>query len=236
MFWDKSSRAEKAVVIWALTLVSVALLVVLVALGSAVSDNSGNVASWVQAVGSIAAIVAGFGVAERTLKAQHEQQLARDSEAKRVKDRMQYFVIADRLTATDAWAKTVVEQLDVKNDDGEWGNLEQSARTVIDSLRDIAADQIPSAEAIHRVHLATVGVESVVRSMGVARVSKEEDKVQARKHALDRAKSVAAMALVDRKFCEAEAKRISTTDENLRGEEMRKVRNDAVSEALRRYQ
>ncbi|HTH11943.1 MAG TPA: hypothetical protein VMA55_20420 [Acidovorax sp.] len=236
MVWDKSSRAEKAVVIWALALVTVALLVVLVALGNAVSDNSSNVASWVQAVGSIAAIAAGFGVAEKTLKAQHEQQLARDTEARRQSERMQYSVIADRLNATAAWAETALDQLVESGANFNWTTFERSARTVVESLRAIAADQIPSVEVIHRVHLATVGVESVARGMEIARTCEAKEREDAVAKVRNRMTSVAAMARVDRDFCTKAADKLSTGQEIARKDEARESRKAAIREALRKYE
>lgn len=237
MLWGKSSRAEKAVVIWALALATVALLFVLVALGSAVSDNSSNVASWVQAVGSIAAIAAGFGVAERTLKVQQEQQRTRDAESKRVTERMQFLVIADRLSATAAWARAAVDDLNGTAEDDTWALVQESARTVSESLRGITSDQIPSADAIHRIHMAAVGVDGIARFIGVARHSKQDARTRALigVEAWNRAKSVAALAEVDRDFCLAEAKKLSTAEEILRAEQMEKSRNAAFDEAFSRY-
>lgn len=97
MFWDKSSRAEKAVVIWALVLVTAALLVVLVALGSVVSDNSSNVASWVQAVGSIAAIRMGVWGVQHQLEEQRRERSKELAEAARTEKVGQYEVLRARL-------------------------------------------------------------------------------------------------------------------------------------------
>lgn len=59
--WDKSSWPERALAIWALTIASVGMLFVAVSISGLISENSANVASWVQAIGSIVAIASGAG-------------------------------------------------------------------------------------------------------------------------------------------------------------------------------
>ncbi|RYF54993.1 MAG: hypothetical protein EOO27_22265 [Comamonadaceae bacterium] len=63
MFWDKSSRIERVIIVWVLFLGSAALLFVLVSLSALFTENSSTVASWVQAIGSMAAIWLGFKLA-----------------------------------------------------------------------------------------------------------------------------------------------------------------------------
>lgn len=58
MLWDKSSWPERIVVIWGLLIASVAVLFVAVSVSNLISENSSNIANWVQALGSIVAIIA----------------------------------------------------------------------------------------------------------------------------------------------------------------------------------
>lgn len=57
MGFDSWSLRDKVVMIWGLVLASATLLFVGVSLGNLISENSSNIASWVQAIGSIAAII-----------------------------------------------------------------------------------------------------------------------------------------------------------------------------------
>ena len=228
------------VFVWCVGLGLVALVTLWPGWGKAwpwLADNSGNVATWVQAVGSIAAIVAGFRVAEKTLKVQHEQQRVRDAETKRVTERMQYLVIADRLNATAVWAEAAVADLNRTADDDTWVLVQESAHSVSESLRAITADQIPSADAIHRLHMAALGVGGVSRFIQIARHSKQSARARAfiGAEAWNRAKSVAALAAVDRDFCIDEAKKLSTADEILRAKEMEETRKAAFDAAFSKY-
>jgi len=149
MFWDNSSRVEKAIVIWALTLVSVALLVVLVALGSAVSDNSSNVASWVQAVGSIAAIAAGFRVARFQLDEQRREQRARDAETERQIKRKQCALLFDRYTALFAFVDTTIEM----HETGmyRWPDVVAEMKVQLQAFETLTVRDIPESEDLWNV-------------------------------------------------------------------------------------
>lgn len=57
MGFDSWSFRDKIIMTWSLIIASVAVIFVCVSLGNLISDNSSNIAAWVQAVGSIAAIV-----------------------------------------------------------------------------------------------------------------------------------------------------------------------------------
>lgn len=56
MGFDSWSLRDKIVMSWGLIIASIALIFICVSLGNLISDNSANIASWVQAIGSIAAI------------------------------------------------------------------------------------------------------------------------------------------------------------------------------------
>ena len=83
MGFDSWSLRDKVVMIWGLIIASVALLFVGVSLGNLISENSSNIASWVQAIGSIAAILGVWWQtttqisAEKTRRQQEEVQKAR---------------------------------------------------------------------------------------------------------------------------------------------------------------
>jgi hypothetical protein len=74
---SKWSLFEKVVAVWVLSLFSVVVVSVFVALGLWISDNSNNVASWVQAVGAIVAIAAGAAAVNWQVRTQarHAEEL-----------------------------------------------------------------------------------------------------------------------------------------------------------------
>ncbi|WP_157836612.1 hypothetical protein [Paracidovorax oryzae] len=68
---------QKAIIIWALAIASVAILLVITSLSGLITENSSLIASWVQAIGSIIAIVVGakaiqWQVKEGVRRAEHE--------------------------------------------------------------------------------------------------------------------------------------------------------------------
>lgn len=83
MGFDSWSLRDKVVMIWGLIIASVALVFVGVSLGNLISENSSNIASWVQAIGSIAAILGVWWQtktqisAEKTRRREEEVQKAR---------------------------------------------------------------------------------------------------------------------------------------------------------------
>lgn len=164
MLWEKSSRAEKAVVIWALALASVALLVVLVAFGSAVSDNSSNVASWVQAVGSIAAIAAGFRVARFQVEEQRREQRARDAEIERQTKRKQCALLFERYASLVALAETSIEL----NEKGfpHWAKTRKELRRIQRVFDVLGVEDLAEAEDFWNAAHVCEQIHSLLESLG----------------------------------------------------------------------
>lgn len=82
---SKWTLFEKVVAVWVLSLFSIVVLAVFVALGLWISENSANVASWVQAVGAIVAIAAGAAAVNWQVRTQaHHAEEARLERVKAV--------------------------------------------------------------------------------------------------------------------------------------------------------
>ncbi len=169
-------------------------------------------ASWVQAGGSVVAIFSGFYLTRKTLRVQNQQHLQRDIEAKRVKDRMQYCVLADLFEATEAWgnemARTIV--------DPDTYNIDSSiyiGQSVIDSLRSVSNEQLPAVDSIRRINMAVLSTEAVVAGLKIVK-SLEGDAATAARHTVKfRANRLRKIASVDKDFCNRQADDISTAEE-----------------------
>ena len=184
---------------------------------------------WMQAVGSVMAILAGFFVAERTLKIQSKLQLQREMEAKRIKDRMQFYIIADLLQAAESWGEHILGVAEKK----ETISLESAiyiGQSVVDSLRSITLDHIPAVEAIRRVHMVILGAESVLAAIKVAHAAGDSKVAGLYETITLRAKRLKKFALVDKDYCTSEAQRISTPEEIKRRVEIIAARYRALDE------
>lgn len=105
------------------------------------SDNSSNIASWVQAVGSIAAIVAGFRVARFSIEEQHSRQAAKEAEAERQRLRKQYILLGDRMAQAEAWTRSALDSSE--HIVSLWKVQESGLVGVLRELNSLNADDFP---------------------------------------------------------------------------------------------
>lgn len=101
--WDSSSWPERVVVIWGLLIASSAVLYVAVSLSNLIFENSSNIASWVQALGSVVAIFAtGYGVWWQMNKQLSVAEESRKNEDKKKSDstRRKSLFLLERLRIT----------------------------------------------------------------------------------------------------------------------------------------
>jgi len=99
---------ERVTTVWALALGTTALLTIFVGLGVWISDNSANVASWVQAVGSIAAIAAGFGVAWYQVASAQESDALKTRRAENARCFTSAVTLIDAYENAALWASNTV--------------------------------------------------------------------------------------------------------------------------------
>lgn len=169
-------------------------------------------ASWVQAIGSVVAIISGFYLARKTLRIQHEQQLQRDTEEKRIKNRMQYCVLADLFDAAEAWGKELHRTIG----DREAYSIDSSiyiAESIADRLRSVSNEQLPAVDSIRRINMAIISVDALVAGLKVVKSLEGDAEMSARQTVKLRANRLANLALVDKDFCDKQAKSISTAEE-----------------------
>lgn len=81
MLWDKSSWPERVIVIWGLLIASSAVIYVAVSLSNLIFENSSNIADWVQALGSIGAILGVWWQTNRQLR--ENKELKKEEDFKR---------------------------------------------------------------------------------------------------------------------------------------------------------
>ncbi|QPS81642.1 hypothetical protein I6G47_00725 [Delftia lacustris] len=186
-------------------------------------------ASWVQAIGSVAAIFSGFYLARKTLRLQHEQQLQRDAEEKRIRNRMQYCVLADLFDATEAWGN----ELERTINDRENYSVDSSiymAESLADRLRSVSNEQLPAVDSIRRINMAIISVDALIAGLKVVQSLEGEAEISARQTVKFRANRLANLALVDKDFCDKQAKDISTAEEISISEQAEISRAQSLSE------
>jgi hypothetical protein len=212
----KWSALDRAIAAWVCILATCAIIIVLAGLSEIIGENSSNIASWVQALGSIIAIWSGFHLSRKTLHIQNEQQLQRDKERDRCKERIQYCILADVLNLGEAWAAAISQKV-LEIDLDEIIREISIGESVIKSLRSFTPDQIPSVEAIRRINMAAQSAEIVVVNLKSLRriyqFKSNENLDNARALTLLRAQHLRNVAAVDRDFCNTEADMISTPEE-----------------------
>lgn len=228
----KWNALDRAIAIWVCLIGTCAVIFVCAGLSGLIFENSSNVASWVQAVGSIVAILSGFLVAERTVKKQHAQQMEKEHEERRIRERIQYYLIADRHDLCKQWGQTVLKGLQ-KEDLSRISELEILGKSVIDSLKSVPVDQFPSADVVLRSNLAGIAVASLMRVLNEISNEKSFDRVGVA--AKRRAKRLIALNTVDEKYCIDQAEKISTAkeiDEFRNAEEIRTRETEEILKSL----
>lgn len=90
MGFDKWSLRDKAIMVWGLVIATVALVFVGVSLGNVISDNSANIASWVQAIGAL--IMVGISVSIFVI-GESRRNKEKDEEMKLLVDEAKFFLL-----------------------------------------------------------------------------------------------------------------------------------------------
>ena len=104
-------------------------------------NNSSNIASWVQAVGSIAAIAAGFLVANLQIKSERKAQ----ENNERLKLRDSYLILAHRIFYISTWADSIADSKIYAN--VLWQENASECDEMIATLQAIPASEYP-----HPIH------------------------------------------------------------------------------------
>lgn len=223
----KWSAFDRVIAVWVCVIASCALIFVFSSLSGIIWENSSTVASWVQAIGSIAAILAGFYLSERTLRVQYEQQIQRDLEEKRYLRRMQYCVLADKFESAEALGITICKA------NGDYkllhiNHLIRLGHSVVNSLRSIPYDQLPSVESIKRVNMNILSADILVAACEELKNQKDEQAAAFMIGVSKHAKHLKRIAAVDKDFCRQEVNRLSTQEENIKTNESEVSRNAAL--------
>ncbi|WP_343740477.1 hypothetical protein [Delftia tsuruhatensis] len=112
-----------------------ALLKAYPALWPWLGSNSSNIASWVQAIGSIVAILAGFRVAKFSVEESDRRQAAKEFELYRQKYRKSCWVINDVCSQIWGWADSFYRNIDKTKDNPKFFMMGcDNARNRISSL------------------------------------------------------------------------------------------------------
>ncbi|QPR34496.1 hypothetical protein I6G96_26850 [Delftia acidovorans] len=136
-----------------------AVLIAYPALLPWLAENSSNIASWVQAVGSIVAIIAGFKVARFSIEEQARKQAHREYELARQRFRKSCFLLFDICSQCTGWAESVIGNID--NSDGNWSIFVAGCGNVISRMNELNPEDYPDSIYIFdvtrlRVHLFNI--------------------------------------------------------------------------------
>lgn len=173
----KGFSFDRVTTVWALLLGTIALLSVLVGLGIWISDNSANVASWVQAVGSIAAILAGFGIAQYQFVEAARREHEKNVEAERVLLRAKCLAFGYRLRLFSGWSKTLTAHAGFY---GElWVSWEVDAIHLLEQLGAISVAEFPYPETAHEMSILRARLMAVVQTLRLGTKTLSAGKSQA---------------------------------------------------------
>gem|GEM_PF-5567966 len=188
-----------------------------------------NAPAWVQAIGSIVAIFSGFLVAERSVTKQHKKILEKEWEDKRQRQRVQYHVLSDRMTVCKQWSKSVLLALENHNLNAikEHVVIGKSVRESIDS---VGIEDIPAAEVVLRLNLASLCVAGVIVALN--ELVLKEKQLGLHSNAVDRVNHLFIISQVDQKYCFEKARELSTLEENKIFDDLYRDRSTQVEKLL----
>ncbi len=165
-------RCGRYLFIAALVVVAFGIFFGLVRLGHTLSgSDSASYASWVQAIGSIATIAAGFGVASYQLKAANEQQEIRDKEATRARKRSQYLLLSQRVLSIQGWAETTFLRLE--SSDWSWAAQRDNCEDLIRQFDRIDSASYPSPNVFPGMNALRINLRSCLKAFDDANTPPE---------------------------------------------------------------
>lgn len=173
-------------------------------------NNSSNVASWVQAVGSIAAIAAGFAIARYQLARQAKEAVERELEAQRVLKTKQLFLLRGRFEAISTWAEAT--EKDVQRDKPNWDSAIAFADELLKAFGSLTPNDYPTAVAATIVATVTTNLrgQMVLFALNAKKDFYSERSMQAMAASL---RSIRKSAEVAQAWAEAQIKRVVTAAE-----------------------
>lgn len=108
MGFENWSLRDKAIMVWGLAIATVALVFVGVSLGNVISDNSANIASWVQAIGAL--IMVGISVSIFVI-GESRRNKEKEEEMKLLVDEAKFFLIRHGSAFTGVYTYAFGNQL-----------------------------------------------------------------------------------------------------------------------------
>lgn len=142
MGFYKWSFRDKFVAIWALSIATVALLFVCVSVSNLIIENSANIASWLQAIVAMAAIIAGALGLNWQVRVSHQLQKAKEEESSRKEMRRQYLVLAYKLSELSSFGGTIVNTESDWADD--WVTMRLRCQQVRNELNNFNVSDFPT--------------------------------------------------------------------------------------------
>lgn len=158
MEFDRWRLRDWVVAVWTVTLICLALLTIYPGISVAwgwAKDNASNIASWVQAIGSILAIWGAFRIASYQVDVQRD----RDRESERQSKRRKYMLLYDRFLSCSVLTTAQLNSISLGM--RSWKSHLMSTESVLNLLIDLTVEDLPDIELVTDVTNIRIRLESL---------------------------------------------------------------------------